>query len=71
MGLATQLVSSSCPYCGEPVQLVVDDTSSNEDFLGEEQDYIEDCQVCCRPMQVSVRYAANGELEIALRDEND
>ncbi len=65
MTLATQLVDSSCPYCGEPVQLVIDDVD------GEEQDYIEDCQVCCRPMQVSVRFAVNGELEITLRDEND
>jgi len=65
VSLATQLISSSCPYCGEPVQLVVDDAD------GEEQDYIEDCQVCCRPMQVSVRVALNGDLEITLRDEND
>ena len=70
MDLATSLIDSSCPYCGEPVQLVIDDTSSVSDH-SEEQDYIEDCQVCCRPMQVSVRFSANGELEVMLRDEND
>ena len=70
MDLATSLIDSSCPYCGEPVQLVIDDTSSVSDY-SEEQDYIEDCQVCCRPMQVSVRFSANGELEVMLRDEND
>ena len=36
-----------CPYCGEPIDLVVDSS-------GGEQRYIEDCQVCCRPMLVRV-----------------
>ena len=39
----------SCPSCGEPVALDVDTTA------GEEQSYIEDCAVCCRPMEVFVR----------------
>ena len=38
-----------CPSCGEPVAMDVDTTG------GEEQDYIEDCAVCCRPMEVFVR----------------
>jgi len=67
VSLATSLIDSSCPYCGEPVQLVIDDDASS----GEEQDYIEDCQVCCRPMQVSVRFSGNGEIDVVLRDEND
>lgn len=41
------LVSVECPYCGEPVELAVDATAGNAD-------YVEDCPVCCRPMQVSV-----------------
>ena len=32
-----------CPYCGEVVEAVLD--ISNGD-----QAYIEDCQVCCRPI---------------------
>lgn len=40
-------VSVACPYCGEPVELVVDASAGSAD-------YIEDCPVCCRPMQVSV-----------------
>ena len=40
-------VSAHCPYCGEPVQLLVDGSAG-------EQSYIEDCQVCCRPMTVEV-----------------
>lgn len=64
MSFGTSLVDSGCPYCGEPVQLVVDEGE-------EEQDYIEDCQVCCRPMQVSVRRAHDGSIELQLRDENE
>lgn len=43
-----------CPYCGEEISLTLD--------LSEpEQEYIEDCSVCCRPMMV--HYVAHG-LEI-------
>ncbi len=37
----------SCPYCGEVIQIVVDCSLA-------EQDYIEDCQVCCRPINLSI-----------------
>ena len=32
-----------CPYCGEVVETTVD-------LSGGDQTYIEDCQVCCRPI---------------------
>ena len=38
--------SLSCPYCGEPIEVHVDLGG------GEQQDYIEDCSVCCRPFEV-------------------
>lgn len=34
----------SCPYCGEWNDTVVDLSCGD-------QDYIEDCQVCCRPIE--------------------
>ena len=37
-----------CPYCGEPLEIWVDESG------GAFQNYIEDCQVCCQPMMVSV-----------------
>lgn len=37
----------SCPFCGESMTILVDASAGS-------QDYIEDCQVCCRPMQVNV-----------------
>lgn len=36
-----------CPYCGESIQMVIDCSVSG-------QDYIEDCQVCCRPINIFV-----------------
>ena len=64
MVFGTSLVGSSCPYCGEAVQLVVDEGA-------DEQDYIEDCQVCCRPMQISARMDGDGSVAIDLRREDD
>lgn len=54
---------ATCPYCGEPVNLLVD-------LSAEEQDYIEDCEVCCRPIQIRVRL--DGEkFNVSLHQEND
>lgn len=36
-----------CPFCGETITLLVDASAGS-------QTYIEDCQVCCRPIQVTL-----------------
>ena len=41
-----------CPHCGERIELVVDPSA--------DQEYIEDCQVCCSPFEVRVVSDANG-----------
>jgi hypothetical protein len=53
-----------CPYCGEIITLVVDDSAGA-------QRYIEDCQVCCRPITVSVSFDEDGEplVDVAGEDE--
>jgi hypothetical protein len=38
----------TCPHCGEVFPLAID-TSIRE------QSFIEDCTVCCRPIQLTVR----------------
>jgi hypothetical protein len=49
--IASPLVASlTCPYCGEPAETFVDPGG------GEQQDYVEDCAVCCRPIRFVVRY---------------
>ena len=54
----------ACPYCGEVITLVVDDSAGA-------QRYIEDCQVCCRPMVVVVAFDADGDpiVEVNAEDE--
>ena len=43
-----------CPYCGETVSITLDPGG------GSHQEYVEDCEVCCRPWQVHVHYDQDG-----------
>jgi len=43
-----------CPYCGESVELVIDTGG------GARQEYVEDCEVCCRPWRVRVEIDPSG-----------
>jgi transcription elongation factor Elf1 len=45
----------SCPYCGEPTDIILD-------LSGGAQSYIEDCQICCQPMQLSFETEEDAEL---------
>lgn len=47
-------VDRHCPYCGEPITLAIDDSAGS-------QQYIEDCQVCCRPIDVHVHVAVDDD----------
>jgi hypothetical protein len=53
-----------CPYCGEPISIIIDHS------LGE-QEYVEDCQVCCRPMVISISIDAHGTASVSARYENE
>ncbi len=46
---ADDSVEIFCPYCGESSEVLVDPVG------GSEQSYVEDCAVCCRPMEIRVR----------------
>lgn len=54
---------SYCPYCGEEIELLVDPSIA-------EQMYVEDCEVCCRPINVVIRVSIEGDIELTVRDEN-
>lgn len=56
--------SIHCPYCGEPIDLFIDDSV-------EEQQYVEDCAVCCRPINVAVTVTAEGDVEVRAWAENE
>jgi Cysteine-rich CPXCG len=47
-----------CPYCFEPNEILLDPSG------GKVQDYIEDCQVCCQPWHVHVRWRRNGSAHV-------
>lgn len=47
-----------CPYCGEAVEITLDPGG------GSQQDYVEDCEICCQPWRVSVRYDRVGGAEV-------
>lgn len=52
-----------CPYCGEMNSILLDCSVA-------EQDYIEDCQVCCRPMELQVSLLAGDEPQVrVMRDD--
>jgi len=60
--LAQQTVN--CPYCGESIEVLIDDEEAG-------QQYIEDCQVCCKPITFSVAMSIEGELSVSVHDENE
>ncbi|HEX5632789.1 MAG TPA: CPXCG motif-containing cysteine-rich protein [Gemmatimonadales bacterium] len=47
-----------CPHCGEINAVTLDPGG------GKTQEYVEDCQVCCRPWTVHVQYDADGGVEV-------
>jgi hypothetical protein len=49
-GTADTATHVTCPYCGEIVEISVDPGG------GAVQEYVEDCEVCCNPWQVNVRF---------------
>jgi len=49
-----------CPSCGEAVALAIDTSA------GDEQEYVEDCAVCCRPMDVFVRCRPGAVVAISI-----
>ena len=57
-------VTVSCPYCGEFINVLIDCSDSS-------QEYIEDCQVCCRPITFLVQYDQNDHIEVITRHENE
>jgi hypothetical protein len=51
-----------CPYCGEVISVLVDDSLP-------EQRYVEDCQVCCRPIVLDVSVDPDGDVSVLARSE--
>lgn len=69
----------SCPYCGESIDILIDPPEqSSVDEQGtellsydESHEYIEDCQVCCRPIRLRVGTDNSGESVVQVFHENE
>ncbi len=57
-------VRIACPYCGENVELVIDCSVIS-------QVYIEDCEVCCKPINISANIDENGNISVLPRHDNE
>ncbi|HEY5702155.1 MAG: CPXCG motif-containing cysteine-rich protein [Gammaproteobacteria bacterium] len=53
-----------CPYCGEPLSLLIDRSD-------ESRSYVEDCQVCCQPILLEVAISREGEMSVMAHQENE
>ncbi len=60
-GVADTAARVDCPYCGAEVELTLDPGG------GEAQRYVEDCEVCCRPWQLIVRWDPRGGATVEAR----
>ena len=56
--------SIGCPYCGENITILLDDSLPD-------QQYIEDCQVCCRPIIMNVTVDSDGDASVMAMAENE
>lgn len=52
-----------CPYCDEPMSVTIDLSEPR-------QDYIEDCQICCRPIEFAVSVAMEGDVDVVVSRED-
>lgn len=53
-----------CPYCGEDIDILIDDSAGN-------QDYFEDCSVCCRPIRIRLDTDNSGNVQFEIRRDDD
>jgi len=56
-------ISYICDACGEEIVIPVDASA------GRQQEYVEDCPVCCRPNVISVEIDDDGHVLISARAE--
>ena len=45
-----------CPYCWQTISMVIDTSISN-------QKYIEDCEVCCNPIEITIKLEGSSLVE--------
>jgi len=53
-----------CPYCGESISIVIDCSL-------DQQQYIEDCEVCCKPINLNIDILEDGKIKLSSSTEYD
>ena len=61
---ALERITIECPYCGNMIELTVERSIAK-------QSYVDECQVCCRTIQMEVEEDEDGELAIIVHREDD
>jgi hypothetical protein len=70
----------SCPYCGESIELLIDDSATEHMSMDGQyqsnagavvEDYYEDCSVCCRPIRIRLRVAFEGDCEVLIMRDDE
>lgn len=56
--------SVECPYCGEPIDVVIDASAGA-------QRYVEDCSVCCRPIELELVVDPSGGIDVSCRTDDE
>ena len=59
-----QGIPVQCPYCWESFELLVDTSI-------ETQEYVEDCEVCCRPIDFSIEIDTEDRVTVQARHQDE
>ena len=59
-----ETISVQCPYCGEIMDLEIDCSIGDQEFM-------EDCPVCCKPVTIAIMISDNGISSVDARPEDD
>jgi hypothetical protein len=57
-------IDVACPYCGEMIEVLIDPQEMG-------QTYIEDCQVCCKPIIFDITEDASGDVAVSVQSEDE
>ena len=58
-----EAVNIQCPYCWENIEITVDCSVAS-------QEYVEDCEVCCRPIVMEIELSAEGLPNVEVKRES-
>lgn len=58
-----QMVEVQCPYCAQSFEVLVDCSI-------EHQEYVEECEVCNRPVELVIEVSPAGDVSVTTRGED-